>query len=103
VTGAAAALNLLPDVSEATGRMLVAYAWQSGAALASAYATSPFDAARPVPPPAAVDRVARAVAHGDDHVIKLTEACLALNARRPSPAFLAASDAVAAHLPEDRS
>jgi hypothetical protein len=69
----------------------------------SACATAPFEGGAAIRKPAAVDRVARAVAHGDDHVIKLTEACLALNARRPSPAFLAAADAVAVHLPEDRS
>jgi hypothetical protein len=103
VTGAAAALNLLPHVSTATGQSLVAYAWQSGAALASAYAASPFDATQPIPALGAVNRVARAVAHGDDHVIKLTEACLALNARRPSPAFVAAADRVAANLPEDQA
>jgi Questin oxidase-like len=103
VTGMAAALNLLPHVSDATAQALVRYAWQSGAALVSAYATSPFDGGKAVPTPGALDRVARAVAHGDDHVIKLTEACLALNARRPSPASLAAADVVAAHLPEDRS
>lgn len=103
ITGAAAALNLLPHVSDATGRALVAYAWQSGAALVSAYATSPFDAAQPVPAATETDRVARAVAHGDDHVIKLTEACVALSARLPSLAFLAAADVVAMHLPEDRS
>ena len=103
VTGMVAALNLLPHVSDATGQALVRYAWQSGAALVSAYATSSFDAAKTLAPPAAVNRVARAVAHGDDHVIKLTEACLALNARRPSPAFLTAADAVAANLPEDRT
>ena len=101
VTGVAAVLNLLPHVSAATAQTLVAYAWQSGAALMSAYAKAPFDSAAAVPRPAAVDRVARAVANGDDHVIKLTEACLALNAARPSPAFVAASDIVAANLPED--
>ncbi|MBP6014677.1 MAG: DUF4243 domain-containing protein [Alphaproteobacteria bacterium] len=103
VTGMGAALNLLPHVRAETGRTLVAYAWQSGAALMSAYATAPFDGAMTVAQPATVDRVARAVAHGDDHVIKLTEACLALNAVRSSAAFLAAVDRVAAHLPEDRS
>lgn len=103
VTGVAAALNLLPHLSAQTARMLVTYAWQSGAALLSAYAKSPFDGATPVSTPPAIDRIARAVAHGDDHVIKLTEACLALNMRRPSPVFLAAADAVAAHLPEDRT
>ena len=103
VTGVGAALNLSPHVSAATARTLVAYAWQSGAALMSAYARAPFDGDMPVAKPAAVDRVARAVAHGDDHVIKLTEACLTLNARRPSPAFLAAADVVAANLPEDRT
>ena len=103
VSGVAAALNLLPHVSGATARSLVAYAWQSGAALMSAYARAPFDGAAVIAAPAAVNRVARAVAHGDDHVIKLTEACLTLNARLPSPAFLAAADVVAANLPEDRS
>ena len=101
VTGMAAALNLLPHVSAATGRTLVAYAWQSGAALVSAYAKAPFDGAAVLPKPVVVDRIARAVAHGDDHVIKLTEACLALNDLHPSLACLAATDSVAAHLPED--
>ncbi len=103
VTGMGAALNLLPHVSEAIAQALVRYAWQSGAALVSAYATAPFDGAKPLPAPPAVNRVARAVAHGDDHVIKLTEVCLALNMRRPSSAFLTASDTVAANLPEDRT
>lgn len=103
VTGMAAAINLLPHLSAATAQTLVAYAWQSGAALMSAYATAPFDGAAAVAMPATIDRVARALAHGDDHVIKLTEACLALNDLHPSPAFLAAADSVAAHLPEDRA
>ena len=32
----------------------------------------------------------RAVAHGDEHAIKLAEACLARNEVRPDPAYLAA-------------
>lgn len=103
VTGIGAALNLLPHINAATAQTLVAYAWQSGAALMSAYATAPFDGAVAVPKPATVDRVARAVAHGDDHVIKLTEACHSMSELHPSPAFLAAADSVAAHLPEDRA
>lgn len=103
VTGMGAALNLLPHVSVATAQTLVAYAWQSGAALNSAYATAPFDGAAPLANLVTDDRIARAVAHGDDHVIKLTEACLALSAVYPSPAFLAAADSVATHLPEDRT
>ena len=103
VTGMGAALNLLPHVSADTARALVTYAWQSGAALMSAYALAPFDRAAVLPKSAAVDRIARAVAHGDDHVIKLTEACLGMNELHPSPAFLAAADSVAAHLPEDRA
>lgn len=103
VTGMSAALNLLPHVSAETAKTLVAYAWQSGSALMSAYAAAPFDGAAPVAKPVTVDRVARAVAHGDDHVIKLTEACLALNEEHPSAAFFAAADSVAAHLPKDRA
>lgn len=103
VTGMGAALNLLPHVSAATAQTLVVYAWQSGAALMSAYAKGPFDGAASDSKPVALDRVARAVAHGDDHVIKLTEACLSLNAVHSSMAFLAAVDCVAAKLPADRA
>lgn len=101
VTGVGAAVNLLPHVSDETAQALLAHAWQTGAALMSAYAGAPFVAPKPVMAPA-VDRVARAVAHGDDHVIKLTEACLSFDAARPAPVFLAACDAAAMHLPQDR-
>ena len=42
--------------------------------------------------PGADDEIfARAVAHGDEHAIKLTEACLRLHAETPDPVFLHAA------------
>ena len=49
VTGVGAALNLIPHVKPETAQTLVAYAWQSGAALMSAYARAPFDRAAALP------------------------------------------------------
>ena len=49
-----------------------------------------------MPPPRwaphrAPDVTARAVASGDEHAIKLTEACLRLDAEAPDPLFLHAA------------
>ncbi|MDX2166259.1 MAG: questin oxidase family protein [Deltaproteobacteria bacterium] len=94
VTGVAAVEHLLPHVSEATGRRALRFAWQTGCALYAAFGEQP-----PAPVAAAprdgIDPIARAVAHGDGHVIKLTDACLA----HASAAHLAAAAHVADTLP----
>lgn len=103
VTGMLAVRNLLPHVSVETGQLLFLHGWHTGAGLHSAYATSPFKGVADCGLIEDVDRVARAVAHGDDHVIKMTEACLNFLTDRPAKAFLKASDVVAQHLePEPR-
>ena len=48
----------------------------------------------------AADEVAdRAVAHGDEHVIKFTEACLSRHALGPSPVYFAAANHVLGMIP----
>lgn len=100
VTGAVAAARLLPYVDEETAADVVRYAWQTGCGL---YATfgSAAPAADEVEPPreSAATLADMAVAHGDDHAIKMTEACLSLYARSPDPAYLAAARDVLERLP----
>jgi hypothetical protein len=66
--------------------------WQVAAALYAVYAggltPEPFPAAAP---PSVADVTDRAVATGDEHAIKLTEACLRLHAQTPDPVFLHAA------------
>ena len=101
LTGPSSVRLLLPHTSESTGRTLVAYSWQAGAALFSAFAT---DKQQPVvcsEPPAADDLLDRALLVGDEHAIKFTEACLREEAVQPSPIFRAAADDVVRHMASD--
>jgi len=77
VTGTAAAGHLLPYVAEEEARALMRHVWHAGAALYAAYGVAgPAAAGSAVLRP---DELAdRAIANGDDHAIKLTEAVLAL-------------------------
>ena len=92
VTSLAAAGHIAAQVDEATARALLRYGWQAGCGL---YACFGGDTAvtRDIAGDIAADRdalVDRAVAHGDEHVIKFTEACLSRHALAPSPAYPAA-------------
>lgn len=81
VTAPAAVLLALPALPVELHRRSVETAWVTSAALVSAYASpSP----RPPRTPAAdvVHAVERAVAHGDAHVVKLTEAAVRAADRR---------------------
>ncbi len=92
ITSAAALRAFLPHLDAAEGRELFRYAWQAAAGLYASFARE-----RPSPgPPEApgLDRDAlidRALATGDEHAIKLTEACLAEHARAPAPEYPAAA------------
>jgi hypothetical protein len=91
VTSIAALRALLPYLSSDAARTAVQYAWQSSAALYAAFATAGPQWDEIEPPVEPVEAlVARAVASGDDHAIKLTEACLREHALAPSNAYLAA-------------
>ncbi len=95
VTSLAALGHIAPYVGEANARLLLRYGWQAGCALYACFASGAGFAAED----AANDENAeslpeslinRALAHGDEHVIKFTEACLSRNALAPSPAYPAA-------------
>ena len=97
VTGPSAARLLLPYADAAGTRALMRYAWQAAAALYVAMGER--SGTRPAagdPAPLAADvLVERAVSNGDEHAIKLTEACLREDALRPRPVYhLAARDAL---------
>ncbi len=101
ITAVAAILNIAPHVSDATARKLVSYGWQTGAGLHSAY--SEFPAPGPGSTPTETpDQIAeRAVRHGDDHVIKLSEACLMFHAATSDERFLMVPGHARAMLPEN--
>jgi hypothetical protein len=101
VTGAAALRSLLPFVDAAAARELLRYAWQAGAALLACLGSEkPVAGAPAQPPPSRAALVAAAVAHGDDHAIKLTEACLREHAIEPDPIYPSAAAHALAALPE---
>lgn len=100
VTSIAALANLLPHVSDATARAALPYAWQASCGLFATFGSTSVQAGVPVAANgSAADLAERAIAHADEHAIKLAEACLAAHARRPSPALLAAPRRVLALLP----
>ena len=103
VTSTAALRALLPHLAPEPARELVRFAWQAGAGLYASLGHTP-----PLAEPLAADGIDRAalieaaVVHGDDHVIKLVEACLAEHALAPDPVFLHAARHVLGALPSAR-
>ena len=100
VTPGTAARILQPLLPGVAMTELYAQLWQVGAAVTSSFSRhAPYqaDAPRSLPEPA--DLMARAVAHGDTHAMKLTEACLREHAVRPDPIYLLAAAHVLDALP----
>ena len=86
---ARSALELLPGE---LGRPTYDRLWQVAAALYSVHAGGAETEALPTADPPAPEELAdRAVATGDEHAIKLTEACLRLYAESPDPVLLHAA------------
>ena len=95
VTSSAALGNIAPHIRDATARMAIRYAWQSGCGLYACFGGGTAMAESSAPCAKDADElVDLAVAHGDEHVIKFTEACLRRHALGPSPAYFAAIDHV---------
>jgi hypothetical protein len=92
VTAPVAAYSALPLLPRQLARPTYDGLWQVGAALYAVHAGTvtpePLPAATP---PAPDDLTDRAVATGDEHAIKLTEACLRLHAETPDPLLLHAA------------
>jgi hypothetical protein len=93
VTSAAALRHLLPHLDREAARAALRYGWQAGAALYAAFGVAPAREGEIEAPRTGRDAlVERALASGDEHAIKLTEACLGEHARNPSAAYLAVAD-----------
>ena len=93
VTSPAALGNIAPLVSDRTARATVRYAWQAGCGLYACFGGETVMALNVEPREADADGlVERAIAHGDEHVIKFTEACLHRHTLDPSPVYFAAVD-----------
>src|SRR5271169_4721660 len=100
VTSPAALGNIALQVSDRTARATLRYAWQSGCGLYACFGGDRVMAEDIEPREADEDRVVdRSVAHGDEHVIKFTEACLRRHALSPSPVYIAAADHVLGMIP----
>jgi hypothetical protein len=94
-TAPTAVLRTLPALPQALWAPSVAAAWAAAAALTAIYApAAPAPAATLPDPPsgplAAGDVFARAVDHGDEHVIKFADTAADAHARTGSTAALAA-------------
>jgi hypothetical protein len=90
VTGPSAVRLLLPHLDPAARAAALRYAWQGAAALYSG-----FSGKAPGAPgdrvPESADLIDRAIATGDEHAIKFTEACLREHAVNPKPVYLVAA------------
>jgi hypothetical protein len=100
VTSPAALGNIAPQVSDRTVRAALRYAWQAGCGLYACFGGDTAAAEEIEPCREDEDEVVdRAIAHGDEHVIKFTEACLHRHALGPSPVYFAAVDHVLGMIP----
>jgi hypothetical protein len=92
VTSAAAVRSLLPHLDEATARVALRYAWQAGCALYTTFGDRPPSEAPLGAPCESTETLAdMAVAHGDEHAIKFTEACVREHRLHPWPGYLVAA------------
>jgi Questin oxidase-like len=92
ITSLAALRTIVPYLPDDSARTATQYAWQASAALYAAFAMAPARTGDIEPPRESADTlVDRAIANGDEHAIKLTEACLREHALAPSAAYLAAA------------
>ena len=86
---------ILPALPADQHRTTVAAAWQLAAAIIAAFASPPSpddlaDADEPAGDP--VEIAEAAIEHGDDHVLKLTEACLRQFQLTGDPTLLVAAE-----------
>jgi|SRR5579875_1320427 len=92
VTAPVAARSVLGLLPPELGRPSYDALWQVAAGLWVGYADGTVPEPLPAgPPPVRADLADRAVANGDEHAIKLTEACLRLHAESPDPVLLHAA------------
>ena len=91
VTGPGALRLLAPHLAPETTQTALRYTWQMAAALYTAFGQAcGLDSFEAIDE-SADDMIDRAVATGDEHAIKFTEACLREHALNPKPVYLAAA------------
>ncbi len=89
LTSLAAVLSLRPFITNCVARKLLRRAWETGAALHVAYSPSTdLDVSFGQVQLSPEETIDAAVQHGDDHVIKLTDACLTFYDLSGDPIFL---------------
>lgn len=91
VTGPSAIRLLAPYVKPEEVRHLLRYGWQAAAALYAAFGSTLVPDALDARARNREDLIDRAVASGDEHAIKFTEACLREYALNPKPVYLLAA------------
>jgi hypothetical protein len=98
VTSLTALGHIAPHVGDTTAQMLLRYGWQAGCGLYACFGNGTGVAAEIMPDDENAEAlIERALAHGGEHVIKFTEACLFRDALDSSPAYKAAvADALGA-------
>ena len=90
VTGPRAVRNLAPHIEPETARLAARYAWQAAAGLYAAFAMRDPASVEVAAPQLSIDElVDRAVANGDEHAIKFTEACIGEYGLNRKPVYLA--------------
>ena len=92
VTATTTVRSLLPYVSAKTTRKLLTYGWQTAAGLYSVSVNGRPNNISDMQEIKKEDLVERAVATNDEHVIKLTEACLREYALNPKQIYLQAAN-----------
>jgi hypothetical protein len=105
-TAPTAVLRTLPALSEDLWAPSAAAAWEAAAVITAIYAApepAPPEALPPAPagPGAADETFARAVAHGDEHVIKFADTAADVHARTGNAAALAAAIHAATLIPRE--
>jgi hypothetical protein len=91
VTSATALRSLLPYLSPPTAQAALRCLWQTQCALYATFALVTPQHTVESTPDSPADLIDLAVAHGDEHVIKFTEACLREDRIAPAPAYRAAA------------
>ncbi len=91
VTSLTALGHIVPYAGDPTARTLLRYGWQAGCGLYACFGNGTGFIAQVAPDEEdAQSLIERALAHGDEHVIKFAEACLCRHALNSSPAYPAA-------------
>jgi hypothetical protein len=104
ITATIATRNLLPYLQPEFGAWAYRRIWQVSASIVARVAPplATGSETEPAIDPPALSRdevIDRAIAHHDDHVIKLTEACLREDAIRPDPVYRALAEAITTRIP----